>query len=138
MGKNLAGRIGLSVGAVSGGKGMDAGSGVLVGSWIGSLSQASLWESSDSLAESTSALTGRGSSKRMSNSWTSGLGFPRKGQFALLSCGASCHWPSWSTTVNAPLPIERSSFVKIRMSYPRLFDLWFVSTYTIRRLSMMC
>ena len=38
-------------------RGMDAGSGVLIGSWIGSLSQTSLWESSDSLAESTSALT---------------------------------------------------------------------------------
>src|SRR5579863_376991 len=62
MGRNLAGHIGLSVGAVSGGRGMDAGSGVLVGSWTGSLSQTSLWESSDSLAESTSALTGRGSS----------------------------------------------------------------------------
>ena len=62
IGRNLAGRMGLSVGAVSGGKGMDAGSGALVGSWIGSLSQVSLWESSDSLAESTSALTDRGSS----------------------------------------------------------------------------
>src|SRR5579863_8714175 len=56
-GKNLAGRIGLSEGAVSGGRGTDVGSGVLVGSWTGSLSQTSLWESSDSLAESTSALT---------------------------------------------------------------------------------
>src|SRR5579863_2467086 len=61
-GRNLAGRIGLSEEAVSGGKGMDAGSGVLLGSWTGSLSQTSLWESSDSLAESISALTGRGSS----------------------------------------------------------------------------
>src|SRR5579863_2873888 len=108
--------------------GLEAVTGALVGSWIGSLSQTSLRESSDSLAESTSALTGRGSSNRMSNSWMSGLGFPRKGRFALLSCGASCHWPSWSTTVNAPLPIKRSLLVKIRMSYPRLFDLWFVST----------
>src|SRR5579863_8454746 len=123
MGRNLAGHIGLSVGAVSGGRGMDAGSGALLGSWTGSLSQTSLWESSDSLAESTSALTGRGSSKRTSNSWTSGLGFLRKGQFALLSCRASCHWPLWSVTVNAPLPIERSSLVKIRMSYPCVFDL---------------
>ena len=105
------------------GKGMDAGSGVLLGSWTGSLSQTSLWESSDSLAESTSALTGRGSSKRTSNLWTSGLGFPKKGRFVRLSCGASCHWPLWSTTVKAPLPIERSSLVKIRMSYPQLFDL---------------
>src|SRR5579863_9693817 len=123
IGRNLAGRMGLSVGAVSGGKGMDAGSGVLVGFWIGSLSQTSLWESSDSLAESTSALTGRGSSNRMSNSWTSGLGFPKKGWLACLSCGASCHWPLWRTTVKAPLPIDRSLLVKIRMSYPRLFDL---------------
>src|SRR5579863_3407893 len=61
-GKNLAGRMGLSVGATSGGRGMDAGSGVLIGSWIGSLSQTSLQESSDSLAESTSVLTGQGSS----------------------------------------------------------------------------
>ena len=137
MGKNLAGRIGLSVGAVSEGKGMDAGSGVLVGSWTGSLSQTSLWESSDSLAESTSALTGRGSSNRTSNSWTSGLGFPKKGWFARLSCGASCHCPLCSTTVKAPRPINRSSLVKIRMSYPRLFDLWFASTYTTRRLSIM-
>src|SRR5579863_2614855 len=123
VGKNLAGRIGLSEGAVSGGKGTNAGSGVLIGSWIGSLSQTSLWESSDSLAESTSALTGRGSLYRTSNSWTSGLGFPRKGWFARLSCGASCHWLLWSTTVNAPLPIERSLLVKIRMLYPRVFDL---------------
>ena len=137
-GRNLAGQIGLFVGEVSEGRGMDIRSDALVGSWIGSLSQTSLRESSDSLAESTSALTGRGSSKRTSNSWTSGLDFPKKGRFALLSCGASCHWPSWSTTVNAPLPIERSSFVKIRMSYPRLFDLWFASTYTILRLSMIC
>src|SRR5579863_1697673 len=137
MGKNLAGRIGLSVGAVSGGKGMDAGSGALIGSWLGSLSQISLWESSDSLAESTSALTDQGSSYRTSNSWTSGLGFPKKGRFARLSCGASCHWPSWSTMVKAPRPIDRSSLVKIRMSYPRLFDLWFASTYTTRRLSIM-
>src|SRR5579863_3851835 len=61
IGKNLAGRIGLSEGEVLMGKGMDAGSGVLVGFWIGSLSQTLLWESSDSLAESTSALTGLGS-----------------------------------------------------------------------------
>src|SRR5579863_5979600 len=128
IGRNLASLIGLSAGDASEGRGMDAGSGVLIGSWIGSLSQTSLWESSDSLAESTSALTGRGSSYRTSNSWTSGLGFPRKGRFARLSCGASCHCPLCSTTVNAPLPIERSSFVKIRMSYPRLFNLWFAST----------
>src|SRR5579863_9838999 len=62
IGRNLAGRIGLSEGAVSGGKGTDAGSGVLIGFWTDSLSQTSFWESSDSLAESTSALTGRGSS----------------------------------------------------------------------------
>src|SRR5579863_1622843 len=136
-GRNLAGRIGLSEGAVSGGKGMDAGSGVLLRFWTGSLSQTSLWESSDSLAESTSALTDRGSSYRTSNSWTSGLGFPRKGRFARLSCGASCHCPLCNTTVKAPRPIDRSSLVKIRMSYPRLFDLWFASTYTIRRLSMI-
>src|SRR5579863_431149 len=104
---------------------MDVGSGVLVGFWIGSLSQTSLWESSDSLAESTLALTGQGSSYRTSNSWMSGLGFHKKGRFARLSCGASCHWPLWSTTVKAPRPIDKSSLVKIRMSYPRLFDLWF-------------
>src|SRR5579863_3710636 len=137
IGRNLAGRIGLSEGAVSGGKGTDAGSDASIGFWIGSLSQTSLWESSDSLAESTSALTGRGSSYRTSNSWTSGLGFPKKGRFVRLSCGASCHWPLWSTTVKAPRPIDRSSLVKIRMSYPRLFDLWFASTYTTRRLSIM-
>src|SRR5579863_1035416 len=137
IGRNVAGHMGLSVGAVSGGRGMDAGSGALIGSWIGSLSQTSLWESSDSLAESTSALTDRGSSNKTSNSWTSGLGFPRKGRFARLLCGASCHWPLWSTTVKAPLPIDRSSLVKIRMSYPRLFDLWFASTYTTRRLSII-
>src|SRR5579863_8996667 len=116
---------------------MDAGSDVLIGSWTGLLSQTSLWESSDLLAESTSALTDRGSSYRTSNSWMSGLGFPRKGRFAHLSCGASCHCPLCSTTVKAPRPIDRSSLVKIRMSYPRLFDLWFASTYTIRRLSIM-
>ena len=44
------------------GRGMDAGSGALLGSWMGSLSQTLLWESSDSLAELTSALTGLGSS----------------------------------------------------------------------------
>src|SRR5579863_2823418 len=92
-GRNLAGLMGLSEGEASEGRGMDAGSGALLGFWTGSLSQTSLWESSDSLAESTSALTGWGSSYRTSNSWTSGLGFPRKGQFARLSCGASCHWP---------------------------------------------
>ena len=61
-GRNLAGQIGLFVGEVSEGRGMDAGSGALGGSWTGSLSQTSLWESSDSLAESISVLTGRGSS----------------------------------------------------------------------------
>src|SRR5579863_6452632 len=78
-GKNLAGLIGLSEGEASEGRGMDAGSGVLIGSWTGSLSQTSLRESSDSLAESTLALTGRGSSYRTLNSWTSGRGFPKKG-----------------------------------------------------------
>ena len=42
IGRNLAGRIGLSEGAVSAGKGMDAGSGASLGSWTGSLSQISL------------------------------------------------------------------------------------------------
>src|SRR5579863_8123794 len=79
IGRNLAGRIGLFEGAVSGGRGTDAGSGASTGFWIGSLSQTSLWESSDLLAESTSALTGRCSSYKTSNSWTSGLGFPKKG-----------------------------------------------------------
>ena len=62
FGRNLAGRMGLFKGEVSVGKGLDTGSGALAGSWIGSLSQTSLQESSDSLAESTSALTDRGSS----------------------------------------------------------------------------
>src|SRR5579863_1775642 len=128
IGKNLAGLMGLSEGDASEGRGMDAGSGVLIGSWTGSLSQTLLWESSDSLAESTSALTGRGSSYRTSNLWMSGQGFPKKGRFAHLLCGASCHWLLWSTTVNAPLPIDRSSLVKIRMLYPRAFDLWFELT----------
>src|SRR5579863_5853420 len=66
-GRNLAGLIGLFEGEASEGRGMDAGSGALIGFWTGSLSQTSLRESSDSLAELTSALTGRGSSYRTLN-----------------------------------------------------------------------